>query len=184
MGVQVPGGALLAAWPGMSDPNFSRTLLLMCQHGEQGAYGLVLNRSLELTVDKLLPDHDVLGQLETPVHLGGPVDHSRLQFVHMLPGRVPGGHEICTGLWLGGEVDALADVLAEADRGEIPPPPVRLFLGYAGWSPGQLEGELSEGSWLPAPLETRFVFEADGDEAWTDFVDRIDGRTGPRPSDN
>lgn len=185
MEVQVPGGALLAAWPGMSDPNFSRTVLLVCQHGEQGAYGLVLNRQLDLTVDRLLPDHPILGGLATPVFLGGPVDHSRLQFVHMLPGRIRGGHEICTGLWLGGELDALAEVLAESERGEIPAPAVRLFLGYAGWSAGQLEYELSEGTWLPAPLETGLVFATHGDEAWSKIIDAGQrGTAGPHVSDN
>ncbi len=184
MEVQVPAGALLAAWPGMNDPNFSRAVLLVCQHSEQGAYGLVLYRSLELTVDKLLPDHDLLGSSKTPVFLGGPVDHSRLQFVHMIPGRIPGGHEICTGLWLGGELDALAEVLTEAERGEISEPAVRLFLGYAGWSPGQLERELSEGSWLPAPLATQFVFQAEGEEAWSSIVDSQDPGSEPAPSEN
>ncbi|QDV03468.1 YqgE/AlgH family protein [Engelhardtia mirabilis] len=169
----------------MEDPNFSQAVLLICQHGPEGAYGLVLNRPLDLTVGKLLPEHELLADSIAPVFLGGPVDHSRLQFVHMVPGRIPGGHEICTGLWLGGDLDALAKVLGEAERGEIPVPAVRLFLGYAGWSPGQLERELSEGSWLPVPLATQFVFQAEGEEAWSSIVDQLEpGTGGPTPSLN
>ena len=165
---------MLAAWPGLPDPNFERTVLLLCGHTEDGAYGLVLNRGLELTLAQLLPDHPVASQLTTTVQLGGPVEHARLQFVHMLPGRIRGGSEICTGLWLGGDLDDLAEVLLESQEGRAPRPAVRPFLGYAGWTGGQLDRELVEGSWMPAAFDARAVFEDGGEEVWEAVVERAD----------
>ncbi|MEO0651218.1 MAG: YqgE/AlgH family protein [Planctomycetota bacterium] len=173
MDLQLPAGSLLAAWPGLPDPNFAESVLLICEHGEGGAYGLVVNRALDLTVADLLPDHPVLGQLSAGVHLGGPVEQQRLQFLHMLPGRIRGGAEVCTGLWIGGELEDVARVLAEAERGQASRPPVRLFLGYAGWAGGQLEGELAGSSWMPAPFDASVVFEGEGD-AWRRVVESVD----------
>ena len=173
MDLRLPSGSLLAAWPGLPDPNFAESVLLVCEHGEAGAYGLVLNRPLELAVSDLLPDHPVLGGLSATVRLGGPVEQQRLQFVHMLPGRIRGGAEICTGLWMGGELDDLAAVLAEVERGELSRPPLRLFLGYAGWSGGQLEAELAGRSWMPAPFDASIVFD-EQDDPWRRLVDAAD----------
>lgn len=174
MELLLPGGTLLAAWPGLPDPNFARSAIVICEHSEQGAYGLVFNRELEVTVGELLPEHPLLGGLHSAVALGGPVERSRLQFLHMLPGRIRGGVEICTGLWMGGELDALAEVLAEAERGQAPEPPVKLFLGYAGWGEGQLEGELLSRSWMPAPFDGELLFGEGGDPAWEALVERAD----------
>ncbi|MHC4263942.1 MAG: YqgE/AlgH family protein [Planctomycetota bacterium] len=181
MDLQLPGGALIAAWPGLPDPNFAQTVLLMCDHSEQGAFGLVLNRLLELKVSDLLPDHPVLGRLSTAVYLGGPVDHQRLQFVHMLPGRIQGGREVCTGLWIGGDLDQLAEVLAESEDGVGSEPPVKLFLGYAGWSEGQLESELAEGTWMPAPFDSNVIFSGQGERTWEAVVESVDPERSGEP---
>jgi putative transcriptional regulator len=179
---RLPGGALLAAWPDMLDPNFAKSVLLVCRHSADGAYGLVLNRELGLTVGRLLPEHPVLGHLSSSVWLGGPVDHQRLQFVHMLPGRIRGGLEICTGVWLGGELDALGEVLAKYERGDVAAPPVRLFLGYAGWGAGQLDGELATGSWMPGALDSSFLFGEGGEADWERFLATM-GREGDHTLD-
>lgn len=177
MDLLLPAGSLLAAWPGLPDPNFAEAVLLMCEHTAGGAYGLVLNRPLELRVSDLLPDHPVLGQLSTRVGLGGPVEQQRLQFLHMLPGRIRGGVEVCTGLWIGGELEDVARVLAEAEAGgpatRSSGPPLLLLLGYAGWGGGQLEGELAGQSWMPAPFDASLVFGGEGD-SWRRVVESVD----------
>lgn len=173
--LRVEAGTLLAAFPDMLDPNFMHTVVLICQHTEQGAYGVITNRATQLTVKDLLPDHPTLGSSSFPVFLGGPVDHSTLQFVHVVPAEVPGGISIDGKLWLGGELDALGrylarDPAAAAER-------VRLFLGYAGWGAGQLEGELGSGSWLPAPPTPAAIFGAPGEATWRRVVRSL-GRAG------
>ena len=168
--LRVQGGTLLAAWPDMLDPNFMHSVVLVCQHDDDGAYGLVTNQRTEFPIDELLPDQESLEGCGFPVHLGGPVDHSTLQFVHSVPERVPDGMPIGDDLWLGGDFDALVEYLAtERVRAERS---VRLFLGYSGWGAGQLDAELATGSWLWAPPALEAVFGPVGESTWRRVVRR------------
>jgi putative transcriptional regulator len=166
--LRVEAGTLLAAWPDMRDPNFMHAVVLVCQHGEEGAYGLVLNRPTEFAVHQLLPDHPTLGEARLAVHCGGPVDHTSMQFVHRAPKRVPGGIPLANGLYLGGELEALGRYLtADPDAAERD---VRVFVGYSGWGAGQLETELGTGSWLPVPFQIDAVFSTDAAATWRRVV--------------
>lgn len=171
--LHVESGTLLAAWPDLMDPNFMHSVVVVCQHSSEGAYGLVTNRKTELKVLDLLPDHAVLGSCALPVHLGGPVEQQTLQFLHSVPKEIPGGLCIDGQLWLGGELEALGRFAAKdferATRS------VRLFVGYSGWGAGQLEEELDRGSWLPAPPSPAFIFEGDGEATWRQVVRSIEG---------
>ncbi|HED65556.1 MAG TPA: YqgE/AlgH family protein [Planctomycetes bacterium] len=161
-------GTLLAAWPDLMDPNFMHTVLVLCRHTEEGAFGFVTNRRTEFTVADLLPDHELLAHSSFPVHLGGPVDHSTLQFLHTLPDRIPGGVQVTGELMLGGDLDALARALDEL--GDDAGARVRLLLGYSGWGAGQLEGELRSGSWIPAPHTPSAIFGPEGEDQWRRVV--------------
>jgi putative transcriptional regulator len=174
--LRVEAGTLLAAFPDMLDPNFMHTVVLICQHSEQGAYGVVTNKSTQFTVKDLLPDHPRLGRLRFPVFLGGPVDHTTLQFVHVVPEAIPGGVSIDGKLWLGGELDALGEYLAKHARTAARK--VRLFLGYSGWGAGQLDGELGTGSWLPAPPSLKAIFGAPGEATWRAVVRSLGRESG------
>jgi putative transcriptional regulator len=173
--LRVEAGTLLAAFPDMLDPNFMHSVVLICQHSDQGAYGVVTNRATELVIRKLLPDHPVLGQSDFPVFLGGPVDHTTLQFVHVVPESIPGGLSIDGKLWLGGDLDALAAYVTRHPR--VARRKVRLFLGYSGWGAGQLDAELGTGSWLPAPPALDAIFGEPGEPTWRRVVRSI-GREG------
>lgn len=180
MTLRAPPGTLLVAVPQMLDPNFMHTVVLLCEHTEQGAYGLVVNRRTEITVDRLVPDHPLLAASRFPVFDGGPVGHDTLQFLHRVPGRIPGGVELADGLHVGGRLDALAEyVRNEEHAGED----VRLFLGYSGWGEGQLDAELAIGSWVPAPLDPRHVFGDRSPEVVWRGVLRSLGDRGKRLSD-
>jgi len=173
--LRVEPGTLLAAHPDLLDPNFMHSVILICQHSDQGAYGVVTNRPTQLSVGQLLPDHPTLGRSSFPVYLGGPVDHTTLQFLHVVPEAIPGGLSIDGRLWLGGELDALGEYLGslpESGAG-TPASKVRLFLGYSGWGAGQLEGELKSGSWLPAPPALEAIFDARGESSWRRVVRSI-----------
>ncbi len=160
-------GTLLAAWPGMDDPNFGRSLVLICQHDARGAYGLVLNRPEGHELAELVDAGHPLGGLRSPVYIGGPVDLGRLQFLHALPERLPGGLRVGTSLWLGGRLECLVDLLAAHPRSDLP---VRLFLGYSGWGAGQLEEELAGCSWIPLGSDDPRVFRGDGEGAWSEAL--------------
>jgi putative transcriptional regulator len=155
--LRVPAGTLLASSPDLLDANFMHTVSLMCEHGEAGAYGLVLNKLSSLTLDRLLPDHPVFGSLALPVAWGGPVGSDTLQILHRYPDVVTGGFRMADDLVLGGDLDEVA-ALFESGPPEAALQGVRFVLGYAGWGAGQLEGELEAGSWLPLPPDTDLVF--------------------------
>jgi putative transcriptional regulator len=161
-------GSLLAAAPDLLDPNFMHSVVLMVTHESQGAMGLLINRPAGVTVDVLLPDHPLLSQQRFPVHQGGPVGHDTLQFVHRVPKKIPGGIELSSGLYLGGELDALAQYLAgrpkESRRN------VKLLVGYAGWGEEQLESELAGGSWLPVRARAAWIFDPDPELLWRKVV--------------
>ena len=170
MELKVDPGTLLAAWPDLMDPNFMHSVVLVCNHQAEGAFGLVVNRPMGITADKLLPDHPLMGRLRLPVHLGGPVDHSTMHLVHTLPDRIPGGVPICGDLTLGGDLDALGKLVEDRPAPDGLLGNVRLFLGYSGWAAGQLESELSVGSWVPAPFSLDAVFAQDPRPVWRAVV--------------
>jgi putative transcriptional regulator len=150
-------GSLLVAAPELSDPNFARTVVLIVQHSPQGALGLVLNRPSQVTVQQVLAK--LTGGesgLAEPVFLGGPCEgpllavHTRAECSEI---------EILDGLHFCGSPEKIERLLAANTR------PVRVFGGYAGWGPGQLEGELEEHAWLVSPAQPRYVF-GQSDQIW------------------
>lgn len=139
---------------------FQRTVVLVCQHDAEGAFGLVLNRSTGTNVGDMIVA-DLPETLKTcPLYLGGPVQPSALSFLHtdaFLPDA-----NVLPNLSLGHSLDALVE-LGEAFA---PTRKVKMFAGYAGWSPGQLEGELKRKAWLTYPASLQLVFETPPDQLW------------------
>lgn len=169
--LRVEAGTLLAAWPDLMDPNFMHSVVLICQHSTEGAYGLVTNQATTYTLRDLLPEHPVLGRSEFRVHVGGPVERETLQFLHVVPDAIPGGVSLDGRLWIGGEFDALAGYVTEdVERAASN---VRIFLGYSGWGAGQLEAELDLGSWIPAPPSMEAIFGPAGEPTWRRVVRSI-----------
>ena len=178
MDLKVERGTLLAAGPELLDPNFMHGVVLMCQHTDDGAYGLVINRPSELTTRQVLEGHVAFEDLdvpEFPVFIGGPVGLDTLQILHRVPKRIHGGVELVPGLYIGGDLQTVARYLAE-DPGHAARN-LRLTLGYSGWGEGQLEVELATGSWLPAPGDVSAVFREEVSTLWRDVVRSIGNTT-------
>lgn len=143
-------GNLLVAVPELSDPNFARTVVLLIHHDDEGAFGLVLNRvgtrGLGPILRQLLEDDQ---PVEMPLMIGGPVE-GPLMALHSAPGL--GEREVAPQVYLATSRETLAEALTDAVR------PLRLFMGYSGWGPGQLEDELASGSWNVTAATADFVF--------------------------
>lgn len=156
-------GHLLIAMPSIQDPNFERSVVLLCAHSEQGAMGFVLNKLAPMTMFSDLIEMTDIGEglddlppdvLSIPVRLGGPVDGQRGFVVHSndregddMTLTVPGGYVVTA------TIDVLRDIALQ--RG----PRLRLItLGYSGWSPGQLENEILNNGWLHCPADVDLVF--------------------------
>lgn len=162
-------GRLLVAAPSLLDPNFHRTVVLMLEHSEDGALGLVLNRPMNLRARDAIPTPlaDALPD-EEQVHQGGPVQPEAV--ILLADFRDP--QEAATLVVASvGIVDPRGDQEELVDRVRA----VRAFGGYAGWSGGQLEGEIAEGAWIDAPCLIDDVFTADHSGLWSRVLDRKGG---------
>src|SRR3974390_2570952 len=139
---------------------FQRTVVLICQHDEEGAFGLVLNRATGNSVGEMIVA-DLPETLKTcPLYLGGPVQPSALSFLHS-DSFIPDAN-VLPNLRLGHSLDNLVD-LGESFS---PTQKIKMFAGYAGWSPGQLEDELKRKAWLTHPASLELVFDTPSEELW------------------
>lgn len=150
-------GSLLLAVPSMRDPNFKRTVIFMAAHNEkEGAFGYVLNRPLDQRVADLLPDQNLgtLGQV--PVFIGGPVATDKLAFASLHWNRKHGTLRCQTHL-------SVADAIHELNMGHD----VRGFVGYSGWSGGQLEGEIKRRSWITTQARKSILTVSEPERLWS-----------------
>ena len=153
----------LIAMPAMADPNFSGSVVYVCEHGEKGALGLVINRPTELTLERLFDKIDLKLEIapwrEAPVYFGGPVQTDRGFVLHAPTGNWQSTLRVRDVIGL----TTSKDILEAVGRGEGPPR-MLVTLGYAGWSPGQLEHELSQNAWLTVEASDGIIFETPSDE--------------------
>ncbi|HYM95580.1 MAG TPA: YqgE/AlgH family protein [Chitinophagaceae bacterium] len=165
-----PGpGILLIADPFLKDPNFLRTVVFICQHREEGSFGFVLNRKYDNTLDELIPE---LENHKIPVYYGGPVQMDTIHFLHQYPAEIPGGTEIIKGIYWGGDFDAVIQLIK---KDNIDYSKIRFYIGYSGWSDGQLKTELDEKSWLTVPATCKLVFHRNYEEIWKDSLKQLGG---------
>lgn len=170
MPVQSLKGHLLVAGPGLLDPNFRRAVVLVGEHSDDGALGVVLNRPTGATVGETLPELTAVLDGRGEVHLGGPVQPSAIVVLAEFADPARAGTLVLGDVgFLPSEVDP--DELGELRR-------ARVFAGYAGWGPGQLDGELAEGSWIVEPAVPDDVFTPQPDELWSDVLRRKGGPFG------
>lgn len=153
---------LLIAVPQMGDPNFAKAVVLILQHDEDGAFGLVINRPTEITLETFAETQEFFchGDLiDDPVFRGGPVQLERGWILHA-DESVEEKQVVIPGLYVSSGTVALEDLLGRGSR------PFRLFLGYAGWGAGQLEKEMIDGAWITAKAESKYVFRKETDKLW------------------
>jgi putative transcriptional regulator len=155
-------GSLLVATPTLVDPNFRRTVILVAEHGEAGAMGVVLNRPSETAVAEAIPELVSLAGDEEPVFVGGPVAVDSL----LALAEVEDPDD---------EAELVVGTVAFVQDPEVSTLRGRVFVGYAGWSPGQIEAELDEESWIVVPAEPDDVFSDEPDALWSSVLRRQGG---------
>ena len=145
---------------------FQRTVVLICQHDAEGAFGLVLNRTAGGNVGEMIVA-DLPDPLKAcPLYLGGPVQPSALSFLHS-DAFIPDAN-VMPNLSLGHSIDSLV----ELGESLSPTRRIRMFAGYAGWSPGQLEDEMKHKAWLTHPASLDLVFDTDHDQLWQKILQK------------
>jgi len=166
-------GQLLLASRRLLDPNFARTVVLLVQHDDDGALGLVINRPLDVTVKQACED-----AVESPcliddvLYQGGPCQAPQLMALHVY--EEAGEVEVIPGLFFSQRSDGLEQLLTRSDA------TAKFFVGYAGWSPGQLEKEMRSGSWLLMPATEELIFDATS--LWSRLLTQVTlgGKIDPR----
>ncbi|MEM9683414.1 MAG: YqgE/AlgH family protein [Pseudomonadota bacterium] len=155
-------GKFLVANPSIKDPRFSRTLILMVRHSEDGAFGLIVNRPggiAEIAVDAGNPDSE---ELRLPAFYGGPVEPERAFVIHSPDYSADDTIAVSSSV----SVTATTDIMDAIAGGKGPEEYLYVF-GYSGWGPGQLENELRRGDWSEAPLDPKLIFSDDeGETVW------------------
>ena len=161
----LPGaGVLLIADPFLKDPNFKRTVVFLCEHQQEGSFGFVLNRVYEYTLDQLMASAE---GISLPVFYGGPVQMDTIHFLHQYPEQIPGGFEVTDGIFWGGDFETAISLLKS---GEIESNGIRFFIGYSGWSEGQLQDELKEKSWITSKGRRKLIFHDNMNAIWKDAL--------------
>lgn len=155
----------LIAMPTLADPNFHGTVTFICEHNDQGAMGIIINRPLDLSLGEVL-SHMRLEPKEAaiarrPVYMGGPVQTDRGFVLHNPVGEWDSMLRISNELGITTSKDILEDIAA--GRGPLH---TLVALGYAGWGAGQLEQELADNAWLCGPADNRIIFDTPWEDRW------------------
>ena len=165
---QVKSGQILISEPFMWDSNFKRSVVLLCDHTtEEGSVGFILNKPLEMRIDELVTDFP---EFDAPVYFGGPVQTDTVHYIHALGDLLEGSTEVARGVYWGGDFEKLK-VLIRSEL--ILPKDIRFFVGYSGWSEGQLQEELAVGSWVISDMHANYLFQSSPDELWKQVLSHL-----------
>jgi putative transcriptional regulator len=157
-----PGkGKILIANPFLKDPNFARSVVLLCQYRKEGSFGFIFNKPHTQTLNDLIPDFTLK---KIPVYFGGPVQLDTVHFIHQVPELIEGGFRIVPGIYWGGDFERAVELL---NIGMIDTTQIKFFIGYSGWNSGQLNDELKENSWIVSKASRRLLFNESEANIWT-----------------
>ena len=159
-GKDLKPGVLLIAEPFLDEPVFHRSVILLCEHSASHSFGLVLNQQQDDMLDSF-KDNQIMDEI--PLFSGGPVDPTILQFLHRRPDLISGGQEIAQGLFWSGDFEEAIEAIIS---GKIQFNEIKFFVGYSGWSAGQLDREVRSDSWFLEPASLDLVFDQSPDSLW------------------
>ncbi len=166
--------ALLLSMPQLADPNFTRSVVLLCQHDADGAFGLVLNRPVTTTARIVPQDQpEAATEREVEVWVGGPVEPERSWILLSNPELDEQAIKVCDGVYLSTALHVLETLLEAPDHSRA-----RLIAGYAGWGPGQLDEELAASAWLTGDVDLDIVFHTPASEMWECAIRRLGADPG------
>jgi putative transcriptional regulator len=145
-------GSLLLAQPFMEDPYFEGAVVLVCDKSEEGTLGFILNKPLEIKMCDIMPG---LKDCQFSINYGGPVEANTINFIHRHGGLITDSIPVMRGLWMGGSID---EVVFLINQGLIQENDISFFIGYTGWSNGQLHEEIATKSWIVTPSNLNYIF--------------------------
>lgn len=160
-------GFVLLADPFSKNDFFSRSVIYLCDHNEEGTFGFVLNHFIDFDLSSIAENFP---NFDSKISVGGPVQTDNIYFIHTLGNALSGSVEIADSIYMGGDYEQLVDRIK---NNAVSPREVRFFLGYSGWGPSQLEEELEQNSWIVAPvLNPLEVMDVTIENPWQRFMKR------------
>ena len=167
--LQPEKGRLLISEPFLPDPNFERTVVLLCEHNEEGSFGFVMNKPSILKLNEVVEDM----RFSDIVFVGGPVQQDTLHFIHRNT-ELENAVQIRDDIYWGGDFESL---VTQIDTAKLKSSDIRFYLGYSGWGPGQLESELQEDSWIVCDFVTdELLFDTEPKDIWKKALESMGGR--------
>lgn len=157
---EIKTGNVLLAEPFMLDPNFKRSAVILCEHGEEGSVGFIMNKPLNMRVDELIEDFP---EFDSEVFFGGPVQTDTIHYIHNVGDLLEDSVKVAEGVYWGGNFEKLKFLITSK---LIKPAEIRFFVGYSGWSEGQLMDEMTYGSWIVANMDANYLFKSKPKRLW------------------
>jgi putative transcriptional regulator len=164
-------GSILISEPYLGDPNFERTVVLICSHSEdEGTFGLVLNRMSNLKLSDVIDVYS--DSFEAELGIGGPVQYNTLHYVHRLT-ELSQAVKLGEDVYWGGDFEMLRTMIGS---GLVSPSEIRFFLGYSGWTPGQLQEEIDKNVWIVNNNAANKLFNLEADSLWRSILREMGGK--------
>jgi len=161
-------GKILIAEPFLGDPNFERSVVLVCEHSDLGSFGLVLNQATKSVLSDVIEDF----YFDFPLFIGGPVEQNTLHYVHRLGKLIEDSVDLGNGLYWAGDFETIKSLI---NIGTIKSEDIRFFLGYSGWGAGQIEDELAQNTWIVSEINEEQLFDQNEQQFWRQVLKRMGG---------
>ena len=168
---QLAKGMFLIAGRGLRDPNFEETVVLLLDYSREGAVGLVLNRETDIKLSALLPDKKALERRQDTLFIGGPVASTQMFMLFRSQEETEGAKHVFDDVHVSSRQDVLDNMFDASEEERL-----RVYAGYAGWSPRQLDAEVASGSWHIIRAEADKVFDPDPSQVWRKLIDSTETR--------
>ena len=172
---QLSRGSLLLASPDIDAGMYFRGVILLCEHGPAGSFGLLINKPLQVEIPEEVINLKEIANPRVQIRAGGPMQQNQLLLLHSQSPEVQQAEEkalkVCEGVYLGGDLQFLQEAIADTNG-----PNVRLCFGFCGWGPGQLEREFLTGLWFLYPGSSDAVFDAKPEELWRSTLRQMGGK--------
>lgn len=153
-------GRVLISEPFLDDDYFKRSVVLLCEHNEEGSFGFVLNNYMEYPLTEIMDDFP---EFQTKISIGGPANNDNLYYIHTVGDKITGSIEVLPGNFMGGSFEEMKSGI---ETGLIKENEIRFFVGYSGWTLGQLEGELKESAWIVSIADAETLMDTSIENLW------------------
>ncbi|MBP8959611.1 MAG: YqgE/AlgH family protein [Bacteroidales bacterium] len=163
-------GRVLISEPFLPDTFFNRSIVFLTEHTEEGSVGFILNKMLDL---RLCDAVDGFDNWKENLSMGGPVAPDTLHYIHTLGNVIPKSIHVYKNIYWSGDIETIKDLISSK---KIKPHQIRFFLGYSGWSAGQLERELKENSWVIACINPDIIMTSKGSDTWKKVLKSLNNK--------